>query len=154
VDDPARAILAVIHVGSGFVFAAGYIATNLLTELARRTVEPDRLRLLLEMSDVFDARLSRIGGTFVALSGLVLVPALGHRFDEPWIVGSIVAYLLVMLLGIIYWGRRGRFVGAARECGDLDRVHTLLVERRSIVVSRLENALVVTIVVLMVLRPA
>ena len=140
--------------GAAFVFVAGYVGTNVLTELGRRTVEPDRLRHLLELSDVFDARLSRGGGTVVALSGLVLVPAAGHRFDEPWIVASIVAYAAVVLLGIVYWGRRGRFVGAALRSGDLGRVQALLVEPRSIVVSRFDNALVVTIVVLMVLRPA
>jgi uncharacterized membrane protein len=147
------ALLALFHVGGAFLFIAGYVATNVLTELARRSTDEPTLRAALGFSGWFDRRLLIPFATLAALAGLALVPARGYAWTSPWIVVSTLLYLAVMLVGIFVWGPRGGRIEAALTAGRIVDVRTFLAEPRFVLLSRAENATVALIVTLMILRP-
>jgi uncharacterized membrane protein len=117
--------------------------------------EPDasRRRVLFGIGDRFDFRFQILGGTLVGVSGIPLAFATGYGLTHAWVLASIVLYAIVVFIGAVIWRRRSIAVRAALDAGDDDLVVRLLREPRAQLLRWVETALVVTIVVLMVLRP-
>jgi uncharacterized membrane protein len=149
-----RAVAILVHVLAAFWYVAGYIGTNLCTELARRARSDEECRAALNFSSRFDRVLNAPGGMAVGLSGLAGVWVLGYTLTTPWIALAVVLFAGIVLLGIFYWSTFGRRVASAMAADDWAGVRRLLTEPRIVLLSRLENVTVVVIVVLMVLRPA
>lgn len=146
-------LVALIHVGASLLFVAGYVGTNVLTEVARRSEDEATLRAAIGFSGIFDRRLLIPFGSVAAIAGLVLTAVNGYAWTTPWVAISIVLYLVVMAVGIVIWGRRGGLVEAALGEGRPDVVRALLREPRYVALSRAENLAVAVIAALMVLRP-
>jgi uncharacterized membrane protein len=138
---------------AAFVFVAGYVGTNLLTELARRNPDPEFRRSALAFSTMFDRRLNIPGATVVAPTGLLAVWAFGYSFLAPWVVAAILLYLVLPLLGGLVWARVGRRIDQALAADDQMTVDAVLCDPRNVAVSRIENLVVLAIIALMVLRP-
>jgi hypothetical protein len=151
--DPARALVAIVHVGSAMLFIVGYVSAGVLTELARRAADAQERQYLLALSGRFDGWFQIPFGTLVGLSGLVAVVAFGHDWTQPWVIASIIAFAAVTFGGAVIWRRRSEGVRAALAAGDDAMVSALLSSRSAVLQSRIENVLVATVVVLMVLRP-
>jgi uncharacterized membrane protein len=149
-----RPVAVLIHVVAAFWYVAGYIGTNLCTELARQARTDDECRAALHFSGRFDRWLNAPGGMATALSGLLAVWVFGYALTTPWVALAVALFAGIVLLGIFYWGRFGRRVDSAVTAGDWATVRLLLVEPRIVLLSRLENVTILAIVVLMVLRPA
>ncbi len=143
-----------VHVVAAIVFAAGYISTNVLTELARETDEAPTRRVALGLSGVFDQFLVIPFGTLAGLSGLVLFPVLGYPITSQWVWLSTLLYLGVIGLGITVWRARGLRIEAALADDDDAAVVALLRDQRYVALSRGENVVVFLIVVLMIVRPS
>ena len=146
-------LIALIHVGTAFLFVAGYVGANVLTEVARRTDDPALLGSALWFSGRFDRWLLIPFGTGTSLAGLALVALIGYAWTTPWVVASIVIYAVIMGLGIFVWGARGRRIETAHAAGDSGETWRLLREPRYYVLARVENLALVILVALMVLRP-
>jgi uncharacterized membrane protein len=152
--DLIRPILALIHVGSALLYVTGYASTKTLTSLAVAESDPTRRRVILGLGDKFDFRFQILGGTLVALSGIPLAMANGYDLTQRWIVLAIVINAILIAIGAGIWRRRSMAVREALDADDDGRVVTLLSEPRARLLSWIELVLLVTIVVLMVLRPA
>ena len=135
-----------------FAFVAGYVGTNLLTELARRSSDDETLRSAVRFSGAFDQRVMVPGATLVALAGLASAIAGGYPLTSGWIVLPTIGFIAVAAVGIVMWGRIGRGIEAALVAGDIGAARALLTEPRLVLASRIENVVVVLIVALMVLR--
>lgn len=146
-------LVALIHVGAALLFVAGYVGTNVLTEIARRSEDEATLRAAIGFSGTFDRRLLIPFGTLTSIAGLALTALNGYPWTTPWVAVSIVLYVVVMAVGIVVWGRRGGRIEKALHEGRPDVVRTLLREPRFVALSRAENLTVALIAVLMVLRP-
>lgn len=152
--DLIRPILALIHVGSALLYVTGYASTKTLTTLAVAESDPSRRRVILGLGDKFDFRFQILGGTVVALSGIPLAIANGYDLTQRWIVLAIIVNGILIAIGAGIWRRRSMAVREALDADDDGRVVTLLSEPRARLLSWIELVLLVTIVVLMVLRPA
>ena len=152
--DQLVAIFAVIHVGAGFVYVAGYVGTAVLTEIARRTDDPTTRRAAIDFSGRFDRVLVRVPGTVTGVAGLALTAAAGHPWTSGWVVAATIGFALVIGVGIVFWGRIGGTIEGALAAGDDAEVVRLLREPRFVAVSRVENLVLAAVIVLMVLRPA
>jgi len=148
------ALVILAHVLAAFWWIAGYVGTNVCTELARRSTTDDDCRAALRVSDRLDVVANRTGGVAVGLTGLLALLLSAYTLTTPWILASVVLYAIVVFGGIFYWGRFGRKVGEAALAGDWPGVRRALGEPRIVVYGRLENIAVVAIIALMVLRPA
>ena len=148
-----RPIVVLAHVLAAFWFVAGYVGTNLCTEMARRSTTDDDCRSAILVSGRLDRWANRTGGTAVGLTGLLLLVVYGHALTTPWVFASIVLFALVVFGGIFFWGRFGGQVAAAAKAGDWPGVRRALSAPRILVYSRAENVVVVVIIGLMVLRP-
>jgi uncharacterized membrane protein len=148
-----RPLAVLIHVLAAFWYVAGYVGTNLCTELARRAPTDEDCRSALQLSGRFDRWLNAPGGTAVGLTGLAAVVVFGYALTTPWVALAIVLFAGIVLLGIFYWGRFGRRVERAMTAGDWAGVRSLLTEPRIVLVSRLENVALLVVIILMVLRP-
>jgi uncharacterized membrane protein len=146
--------LVLAHVLSAFLFVAGYVAINILTEAARRPGPLERRRTILGLSGLFDCGLVRIGGTVVGLSGIALVVTGGRSWAEPWLWLSATLYLGISALGIFVWGPRGGRVEAAIAADDVATVDRVLNEPAYVALGRIENLALLVVVSLMVVRPA
>jgi len=149
-----RPVAVLIHVLAAFWYVAGYVGTNLCSELARRAATDDECRTALLFSNRFDRWLNAPGGMATSLTGLAAVWVFGYALTTPWVALAIALFAGIVLVGIFYWGRFGRRVDSAVAAGDWPGVRALLTEPRIVLLSRLENIAVLAIVVLMVLRPA
>ena len=148
-----RPILALIHVGSALVYVTGFASAKMLTAMALGEADPARRRVFFSIGDRFDFRFQILGGTLVGISGIPLTLANGYSLTQAWVLVSIVLYAIVVFIGAGIWRRRSIAVRAALDAGDDDRAHELLTERSARMLRWIEVVLVVTIVVLMVLRP-
>ena len=149
-----RAVVVLAHVLAAFGYVAGYVGTNLCTELARRTRSDHDRRSALVFSGRFDRWLNAPGGAVVSLSGILALWVFGYSLTTPWVVLAAVLMAGVISLGILYWRRFGGRIEAAMAADDWPGVRRLLTEPRVVLVSRVENASVLAVIVLMVLRPA
>jgi uncharacterized membrane protein len=141
------------HLLAVFVFVAGYIGTNVLTEIARRASSLEERQAALAMSGRFDVWLYRRGGTAVIVSGPMVLWAFGYSITAPWVLASTALFLLFPVLGGLYWAPIGKRVDEAIMRGDDAAAASLLTAPRTVAVSRLENLALVVIIVLMVYRP-
>ncbi len=137
---------------AAFAYGAGYIATNVLTELARRTDDPVVRRQALQFSGLFDRRLNVTGGTIAGITRVITIFVFGYSPLTPWILAAIVTAVIVGT-GILFWSRVGGQIDGAWAAGDDARVNALLRSPRNVAVSRAENVLFITLIALMVLRP-
>lgn len=141
-----------LHVLAAFVYGAGYIGTNMMTELARRTADPIVLRHALYFSGALD-RLNQVGGSVAGITGILATFVFGYSLLTPWVLAAIALYVLIVGTGIIFWGNVGRQTDRAMKAGDVDRAIALLRNPVNIAVSRSENVAFLALVSLMVLRP-
>ena len=65
-----KPIVVLLHVIAAFAYVTGYVSTNVLTELARRTNDPAFRREALRFSTHFDQLLIIRGGVLVAITGI------------------------------------------------------------------------------------
>src|SRR5262245_26706847 len=89
-----RAIAVLVHVLAAFWYVAGYVGTNVCTEVARRTSSDEELRLALVLSSRFDRWMNALGGTAVGVSGLLTLWLIGTPILTPWVIGSIGLFAL------------------------------------------------------------
>jgi uncharacterized membrane protein len=148
-----RPILALIHVGSAMLYVTGYASTKTLTALAVAQPDPTRRRLILSLGDKFDFRFQIVGAALVGPSGFFLALANGYSLAQAWVPLSIVIWSAISFIGAGIWRRRSMAVRAAQDAGDDPRVLGLLTDPRARLLSWIELALIVTVVILMVLRP-
>jgi len=151
IGDLARLVL-LLHVLAAFVYGAGYIGTNVLTEFARRTDDPILRRHALHSSGVID-RLTVTGGTAAGITGILAVFTFAYSLLTPWILAAIALYVIIVATGILFWGRVGREIDRALTAGDEAQVNALLHSPRNVAISRAENILFAALIALMVLRP-
>ena len=148
-----RAVALLAHVLAAFWWIAGYVGTNLCTEIARRSTTDEECRSALLISNRLDRSLNQIGGTFAGLTGLLALVVFGYSLTTPWIAASIILFLLVVIGGAVFWRRFGLGIDAAVAAADWDTVRHRLRDPTIIGFSRLENVVVLAIIALMVLRP-
>jgi hypothetical protein len=148
-----RPIVVLAHVLAAFWYVAGYVGTNLCTEIARRSTTDDDCRSAILISGRLDRLANRTGGTAVGLTGLLALVVFGYSLTTPWILASIALFAAVVLSGIFLWERFGGGVEEAAAAGDWDGVRRALNRPRAVAYGRLENVAVVVIIALMVLRP-
>jgi uncharacterized membrane protein len=142
-----------VHIVSALLFVAGYVATNLLTEFARRDRDPVFRRTVLRLSTMFDRRLNAPFGTITAVAGIAAAVAYGYSFFSSWIAYSTVLLIAIIILGGTFWAPRGRRLESALASDDWPGVDAVLLDPRSILMSRVENLLMLAIITLMVFRP-
>ena len=148
-----RSVLVLAHVLAAFWFVAGYVGTNLCTEMARRSTTDDDCRSAVLVSGRLDRWANRTGGTLVGITGLLLPLLYGPGLTTPWVLTSIALFAVVVFGGALFWERFGAEVESASAAGDWTRVRNAVNQPRIIVYGRLENVAVVVIIVLMVLQP-
>jgi uncharacterized membrane protein len=148
-----RPIVVLAHVLAAFWYAAGYIGTNVCTEIARRSRTDDECRAAILISGRLDRLANRTGGTAVGLTGLLALIVFGYSLTTPWILASIVLFAAVVFSGIFLWERFGGGVEEAAAAGDWPAVRRALNAPRAVAYGRIENVAVVAIIVLMVLKP-
>jgi uncharacterized membrane protein len=149
-----KPIVLLLHIVFAFGYVAGYVATNVLTELARRTDDPAFRRNALQFSTRFDRLLNAPGGALVGLSGIATAVVFGYSLLSGWVLAAIVLFVLVVATGIFFWSRVGGTIDRAAAAGDDAAVVRELRRPRNVAVSRIENLVLLTIIVLMVLRPS
>ncbi len=119
-----KPILVLLHVLFAFAYVAGY-------------------RLL-----------NAPGGALVGLTGIATALVFGYSLLSGWVLVSIALFTLIVATGIFYWARVGTTVDRAAAAGDDATVVRELRRPRNVAVSRIENLVLLTIIVLMVLRPS
>jgi uncharacterized membrane protein len=146
-------VALLLHVLAAMAFVSGYVGTNVMTEVARRARTIDERRAALSVSSMFDRMLNQRGGTAVIVTAPIVVWAYGYPVTTPWLITSTVMFLAIPILGGLFWARIGRQLDEALALGDDQKAAMLLNDPRTVLVARLENLLVLTIIALMVLRP-
>ena len=90
----------------------------------------------------------------VAITGVATALIFGYSLLSGWVLVASVLYVLVVVTGIFFWGRVGREIDRAAAAGDDAAVKRELRRPRNVAISRLENLVLLAIIVLMVIRPS
>jgi Predicted integral membrane protein (DUF2269) len=96
-----RQAMLFLHILAGFALAAGNAAALAATVTARRASLPNTVLALMVLHRRSVQILVIPGAVLVLLSGLYLTDAIGVGFGAPWIAGSLAAWGLALLLGIV-----------------------------------------------------
>jgi len=145
--------IELVHIVSAIVFAAGYIAANVLTELAREAEDPAVRRVGIALSGWFGRWLVIPSAIVAGISGLLLAVALSYPLSARWIWLSGLLSLGVVGLAVALWRRLDERLEAAIAADDDAAALAILRDQRYVAIARAENVAVFVIVVLMVTRP-
>lgn len=96
-----RQAMLFLHLLAGFALAAGNAAALGATLTARRTSLPRTVLALMVLHRLSVGTLVIPGAVLVFLSGLYLTDAIGVGFGATWIAGSLAAWALALLVGIV-----------------------------------------------------
>jgi uncharacterized membrane protein len=149
-----RVPVELVHVVTAMVFAAGYIASNVLIELARATDDRAIRRTSAGLAGWFDQWLTVPFGVVSAVAGAILVPLLSYPITAQWVWLSVLLFGVVLGLALTVWRTRHTRIQAAMSDDDDEALSALLADNRYVALSRAENVAVFIVVVLMVVRPA
>lgn len=145
-----------LHIFGALVFVGGAIVTGVVFEAARRRSRPSEVALLLGVTRT-GALILMAGGLLVLVAGLWLAGKI-DQWSEPWLVVSLVLFVVSLLLGAL-GGRRPKDARklAVRlgEGGDesTPELRRLLDDPPSRVANYVSSALILAILVLMVWQP-
>ncbi|MDR7422891.1 MAG: DUF2269 family protein [Armatimonadota bacterium] len=145
------ALLKFLHVLLAIVAVGANVTYGVWLSRAAR----DRRHLLFALRgvQVLDDRIANPAYVLVLVTGLAMLHAGGHAITTPWILSSLVLYVLVAVVGILGYSPVLRRQIAVLDTGGADSpefVRLAAVSRRLGIVLAV---LVVAIVFLMVTRP-
>jgi hypothetical protein len=156
-----RQAMLFLHILAGFALAAGNAAALAATLTARRASSPSTVLALM----VLHRRSVRIlvipSAALVFLSGIYLTDAIGVGFGAPWIAGSLAAWALALLVGIVVLvPAQARAITTARQLVASGAAQPSATLRRHvgawhiIAAEWAQQGLIVVFLALMVFRPA
>jgi uncharacterized membrane protein len=142
-----------VHVLSALGFAGGYIAANVLVELARVSDDPLLRRTALGLGGWFARFLVIPFAVLAGLSGLALTVMIGYPVTAEWVWLSTLLFLAVVGLWLFVWRRRDERIEAALASDDDAAALAIIREPWVFIVARAENVAVFIVATLMVTRP-
>ena len=92
----------VIHLVAVAVLAAANIAALVTTVLARRSTAPVRILRLLRIHNLFAAKTLVPAAAVTLLSGAWLTYRSGASLVAPWMLGTLVLFVVSALIGILF----------------------------------------------------
>ncbi len=149
--------LLFVHVLGAFAFLGGVFALVALQIAAMRSVRASDVALFMHVGRVAEAMINA-GAVVVLVLGIWLALDFDYGLDEPWIVASLVLWVVSAVLG--YFGGK-RYSAARREADRLaagdDRrtpeLDALLGDPAAFVINWGGTASVLAILALMVFKP-
>lgn len=142
-----------VHVLGALGFGAGYIAANVLLEIARVTDDPPLRRIAVGLAGWFDRFLLVPFAVLAGISGIFLAVLLRYPVTAQWIWLSLLLSGGAVVLALAIWRRRSVAVDEALAADDDAAAAALLRDMRFVALRRGENVAVFILVVLMVVRP-
>lgn len=154
-DDAWKAL----HVLAAFWFVAGLVGRGVTIAQVRRETDLGRVESLMAVTDRFEKWMVRPGSGAVLLLGLVTMVAQDRSLlHEAWLLVSLVLYVVLFaLVPTVFLPRGKRYDAALEDARPGGTVTPALAEAlRDPMVAlgrRLELAVVVVIIILMVTKP-
>jgi uncharacterized membrane protein len=148
-----------LHVLVAFWFVAGLVGRSVTIAQVRRETDLGRVESLMAVTDRFEKWMVRPGSGAVLLLGLATMVAQDRSLlDDGWLLVSLILYVVLFaLVPTVFLPRGKRYEAALEAARPGGAVTPALAEalRDPVVVlaRRLELAVVVVIIVLMVTKP-
>jgi hypothetical protein len=145
-----------LHITGALVFVGGAVVAGVVFETARRRSRPSEIALLLGVTRT--GALITMGGALVVLLAGLWLAGEADQWSEPWLLTSLVLFVLSLALGGL-GGRRPKEARrlAARLADGPDEqtpeLRRLLDDPLSRLANYASSGLVVAILVLMVWQP-
>ena len=150
----ASLLLKYVHILAAFVYVTGYLTGGILAAAAGRTTEWPARDALMRTSETFTNRLLIPGFIAAAVLGVITALVMGYPLTSGWVLYALVVFVVMLLIGILFWGRLGRKQMAALQSRD-DATFVALGRQTSVrVVTIVDGLLLLLLIYLMVARPA
>ena len=137
-------LAAVIALGTNFTYSIW---------LTRTVNNPDSLLFTLKTIKFMDGKIANPAYVISLLTGLGMVYVANWPLTTPWLLTSIVLYVLVVILGLFGYSPTLKQQIKIAEGGGLFTDAYTAVARRGIMLGIVLGILVVTIIFLMVFKP-
>jgi uncharacterized membrane protein len=141
----AHVLLAFIAIGSSLTYA-------LWLRLGER--DPEHLAYTIRGIRAIDRRIANPAYALLLVTGLAMALASGIPFTQPWLALAIAIYLAAAALGYFVFGPVVRGELAALERGGTGDPVYLRLRGRARTLGVATTAMVITILALMVVKPA
>jgi uncharacterized membrane protein len=141
-----------IHVLGAVVWVGGALMLNVLAFFALRSALPGRRAEFAHEAEKVGMRLFAPAGLILVVMGFILVHQ-GHWGYHTWVILALVAYGLSFLTGIAFLGPESGRIAKVIQTEGPDSPAVAARIDRILLVSRVELAILLLVVVDMVLKP-
>ncbi|WP_026908653.1 DUF2269 family protein [Paucisalibacillus globulus] len=135
---------AILGMGPGFMMILVVSKTSNLTELRHSYVIRNRLHIF-----------TMVGGTLLLLSGLLMGAINPYLFQQGWYVTSLVLFLIALAFGPLLLSPRSKPIKRLLKEAEGEEIPAEYEEmaKKLFFVERLENAIFLIVIVLMIVKP-
>jgi uncharacterized membrane protein len=141
-----------VHVLAAVVWVGGALTLNILAVLALRSPLPGRKAEFARDAEKVGLRLFAPMGLILVIVGFVLVHK-GHWGYHTWVILALVAYALSFLTGLLFLGPESGRIGKLIEAEGDESPAVVARIKRIFLISRIELAILMLIVIDMVIKP-
>ena len=145
-------LLKWIHVLSAIVAVGANLTYGVW--IARASRQPEALPFTLRGIKLIDDRLANPAYGLLLLTGLLMVLTFGWPWTTPWLLSGMFLFALVIMLGLLGFTPVLRHQIEALESEGSQSASYLALARRSTILGIVLAVLALTIVFLMVVKPA
>jgi uncharacterized membrane protein len=146
--------LKLVHVLAAMVWVGGAVAVQFVAIRAMASKDPVRQANISADAEWLGTRVFTPASVLVLLAGIAMVLDAGIGFTDTWILAGLVGIAFTIIVGASFLGpESGRLKALIEERGAGDPE---VVRRRDRIfrVSRIDLAVLIFVVALMVLKPA
>ena len=146
--------LKLIHVLAAMVWVGGAVVMQVVAIRAMASRDPGRQATFSADVEWLGLRVFTPASVVVLLAGIAMVLDAGIGFTDTWILAGLVGIAFTIIVGASFLGpESGRLKALIAERGESDPE---MVRRRGriFLVSRIDLAVLIFVVVMMVLKPA
>jgi uncharacterized membrane protein len=140
------------HVLAAVVWVGGALTLNVLAFFALRSPLPGRKAEFAHEAEKVGMRLFLPAGVILVVMGFILVRQ-GQWGYHTWVILALVAYALSFVTGAAFLGPESGRIGKAIAAEGPDAPAVAARIKRIVLVSRVELAILLLVVVDMVLKP-
>ena len=135
---------AILGMGPGFMMILVVSKTSNLTELRHSYVIRNRLHIF-----------TMVGGTLLLLTGLLMGAINPYLFQQGWYVTSLVLFLVALAFGPLLLSPRSKPIKRLLKEAEGEEIPAEYegLAKKLFFMERLENAIFIIVIVLMIVKP-
>jgi uncharacterized membrane protein len=142
-----------VHVTGAVLWVGGGLTLTILALRAERSAVPAEMAMIAKQAAFVGERVFGPVGLLVLLAGVGMVVNLSLDWGTSWIVIGLVGYAITFLTGSLVLGPSAKRIGQLIETKGAEDGETQAAIRRTLLIARVDEGVLLLIVAAMILKP-